>query len=634
MQLDRRQFLHIIGTVYLSAGLPTAAAALATPGSRVSFPQGVASADPQPDSILLWTRAQPLAEGDVALILQLSSSEDFEQVLVEETVSAHSTADYTVRVQIDGLQPGQFYYYRFLADDGGMSRTGRTLTAPDPASTTPFRIAFASCQNYEQGYFGAWGSMLSEDEARPAAEAIQFVLHLGDFIYERYLNRADKGQPFVRLLPAFPDGASSAERTWADSLADYRHLYKTHLDDPFLQAARARWPFVCTWDDHEFSNDSFQHFSTYDDAPLAEMQRRRHAHQAWFEFVPARVEEAADLRIYRRLRWGKLADILLTDLRSYRSAPPLPAGLTKQLGLPVDPVELVAIFDSGRDYNNGAPPETLPYGDGTTPNSARERAPGTMLGAEQKTWFKQALRESDATWKVWANSLPALPLRLDLSTLPFQQLENSVLSVDAWSGYPHEYRELMSYLQTENIGGVVSLSGDHHMHGAGTLALDPNLADSPMVAADFNVSGISSTPHFNNVLHQARRDNSSFLQLVATEVNGKTLPTWNMSLTQGVLASLAYDKSGLKSLAEWLGPNSANRGLAYADTNSNGYGLAYFDAQHCAVELVTITAPLQPAPTTGNAILRRAQFKLPLWRAGEEITLLGPDFVGTPPFPW
>ena len=634
MDMNRRGFLHIAGTAYLSAGLPFSAAAIAAQGSRVTFPQGVASADPLPDSVMLWTRALAPGVGNIPLVLQVGTDENFQQLVIEEKLVAETANDHTVRAHIDGLAPGRHYYYRFLAEDGGSSRTGRTMTAPDPDSDTPFRLAFASCQNYEQGYYGAWARMLSEDSERSAPERIQFVLHLGDFIYERYLNRQSRGQRFVRLLPPFPDGATDGERIWADSLADYRHLYKTHLDDPQLQAARARWPFICTWDDHEFSNDNFQHFSTYTEQPLPEMQRRRNAHKAWFEFIPARIPASEDLRIYRSLRWGKLADIVLTDLRTYRSGPPLPAGLSDQLGMPLDAVELIDIYDGGRDYKNGKPADYLPFGDGSTPNTARTREAGTMMGAKQKTWFKQTLADSDATWKLWGNSLPILPLRLDLGSLPFAGLHDGVISEDAWSGFPGEYRELMSWVHQQGITGLVSLSGDHHMHGAATLALDLDTEDSPKVAVDFNVTGISSTPHFDSVLYRADTDNSDFKQIVTTEVDGEMVETWNMSFTQGVLASIAYDNSGIKTLSEWLGPSSANPGLAYIDTNSNGYGLARFDQAHCQVELVTIKPPLEQASGAGNEVLRRARFELPIWEAGAPLQLDGPSFEGKPPFPW
>ncbi len=182
---------------------------------------------------------------------------------------------------------------------------------------------------------------------------------------------------------------STPETRDAVSLADYRHLYKTYLSDPHLQEARARWPFICTWDDHEFADDCFQSFTTYDGQAVLEAQRKLSANQAWFEYIPAVLDElqqpahnfraqvleqdiathnqtAVDsLRIYRKLAWGKYLDIVLTDNRSYRSPPCLPDGFAASLGLPLNPVELVAIADGGNAYGQGKPPATLPYGDGT-----------------------------------------------------------------------------------------------------------------------------------------------------------------------------------------------------------------------------------------------------------------------------
>ncbi|MEP5766384.1 MAG: alkaline phosphatase D family protein [Halieaceae bacterium] len=635
MDLDRRGFLRIAGTAYLSAGLPFAAAATVTAGNAVRFPQGVASADPLPDSVLLWTRASGPDKADIPLIVQLSQSEDFATVLLEATITARADQDHTVRAEIDGLDPGRHYFYRFLATLGGTSRVGRTMTAPDPDVAAPVHLAFASCQNYEQGFYGAWARMLHEDRQRPADQQIQFVLHLGDFIYERYVNEAGFGQRFVRKLPPLPDGATDGVRVWADSLADYRHLYKSHLNDLQLQDARARWPFVCTWDDHEFSNDSFQHFSFYGDEPLAEPNRQQRAHRAWFEYMPARVPAPApDLHIYRSLRWGKLGELLLTDLRSYRSRHPLPHGLREQLQLGADPIELVDIYDGGRAYNNGQPPEKLPFGDGSVDNGARQREPGTMLGATQKQWFKQRLAESDASWKIWGNSLPILPIRLDLGSIPLGGMHDSVIGTDAWNGFPGEYRELMQWLEQQEIAGVVSLSGDHHMQGAATLVTDPDQEGTPAVAVDFNVTGISSTTHFDNVLYSAADGSSDLMQLAARETDGEVKETWNMTMQQGVLASLAYDKTGYRGIGNWLGPNSANPGLAYLDSNSNGYGLASFDNDSCRVELITIEAPLQPSGSEGNPILHSAYFELPSWQAGQQPQLSGPLFKGKAPFPW
>jgi alkaline phosphatase D len=634
MSLDRRHFLRLASTVFLTAGLPVPARARDSGARVVNFPQGVASADPAPGSILLWTRAEPASAGDVDLVLQIAATATFDQVVLEEAVSARQQDDYTVRISVDGLESLSHYYYRFLAVEGGSSRTGRTCTAPAPGSSEPLNLAFAACQNYEQGFYGAWRRMINDDLALPPKEQIHCVMQLGDFVYERYRNAAKDGQTFARALPAFPDGARSenGDRVWATSLADYRHLYKVYLADPHLQAARARWPFIVTWDDHEFSNDSYQDFNTYEEPHVREPQRKADASQAWSEFIPARVERQRKLEIYRSLSWGDTAELLLTDLRSYRDAPRLPEGFSKQLGLPLDPVELVAMVDAGRTWNNGEPPSQLPWGDGKQPNPAVDAEPATMLGATQKQWFKQRLKQSPARWKIWGNSLPALPLRLDLSSIPLQDLPDGILTNDAWAGFPGELRELMAFLESEKITGVVSLSGDHHMHGAGTLAVDPGADEVVPVALDFNVCGISSTPHLSNVMSSGDASDPAFSALVKAEFDGRVVPTWNLTLTQGVLASLAYSNTGWESLARWLGPNRANPGLAYVDSGAHGFGIARFRADSCEVELVTVAAADREYGDAGSPVQHRARLAVRHWRPGESPQLEGPQFDNKPGF--
>lgn len=631
----RRQFLKIAGTFMLSAGLPARAAQQATASPDLLFPQGIASGDPQADCIILWTRALMLGKDSVPLIVQLSDTEDFAEVLVEAQLTASADSDFTVRAYIDDLQAGRHYYYRFLGVDGGQSIVGRTMTAPTAEDARPVNLAFASCQNYEQGFFGAWSRMITEDLAKPETDQIQFVLHLGDFIYERYGYQDKKGERYVRKLPDYPDGESNGKLFWADTLADYRHLYHTYLADPHLQAARARWPFICTWDDHEFSNNAVQDYNTYGKKPVRQPERKTAANKAWFEYIPALVEDnPRELHIYRSLSWGKHVDLVLTDLRSYRSHHPLPHGLVKELELPTTPSELVKIFDAGKHYNNGSPPETLPFGDGNHLNTARNRDTGTMMGAEQKRWFKQQLTDSKATWKVWGNALPIMSLRMDLAELPFGDLHNSVLGTDAWSGFPTEYKELMGYLSDQNVTNMVSLSGDHHAHGAGSLALDTDTEQAQFVAVDFNVSGISSTPQYAGVLWRGQQDNPEFLRLVASEAEGKVQETWNMTLTQGTLASLAYSRTGLKTVADWLSPNEANPGTVYVDSNSNGYGLARFDGDACQVQLVTVQPPVDESDDKGHPIRHVANFRLPRWSQEQEPQLEGPTFDGPPPFPF
>jgi len=662
MPLTRRHMLGLLSssTFFLTAGPGALAAPARDELPPLDFPQGVASGDPQPEGIMLWTRAVPPPDfsGPVPLLLELDTEPDFPGPLVRARVQADAAADFTVRAYIEGLAPDTQYYYRFLGGDNSVSRTGRTRTAPGPEQASRVNLAFASCQSFEQAHYGAWARMLAEDRAADKQDRIQFVLHLGDFIYERCWHKRVDGTDQAREVPPFPDGVTTADYHYAVSLADYRHLYKTYLSDPHLQAARANWPFVCTWDDHEFSNDCFQAYSTYGDGARLEAARKEHANQAWFEYVPAvlgelRQQPAYDFRpqslgkgdaadnqaavdslcIYRKLGWGKLLDIVLTDSRSYRSPPCLPAGFAASLGLPLSTVKLVEIADGGTAYNGGQPPDTLPYGDGTTPNPARHRAPGTMLGLAQRDWLLTTLASSTAPWKLWGNAMPLIPMRLDMSSLPFAGYEDAIYNIDGWAGYPHEVNVLMHSLEESDVTGVVSLSGDHHLHGAGTVnrsASDPEL---PPVAVDFTVAGISSSPVFGDVLAAAQGDHPDFGTLVYRETGQGLEPVWQMSLLDGVLPASIYNETGMYTAARWLGPNPANPGLRYLDTTCNGYGLARFDSGEMQVRFVALEdcrADFAEPP----AIRYTADFRLPLWGPGQPPGLAGPAFSGVAPFPF
>jgi alkaline phosphatase D len=667
MPLSRRQLLEALSgtTFFLTVASGTTASTLlgadettAPQLPKVQFAQGVASADPQPASVMLWTRAEPEdGQSEVALQLQISDTEDFAEVRWANDLSTNVQSDFTVRAHISGLEPDRHYYYRFVAASGDTSRTGRTRTAPANDQATDLKLAFASCQSYEQAYFGAWARMLADDKAAPAGKQIDCVLHLGDFIYERSWHKRTDGSSQSRYVPPFPDGVEGERNRHAVSLADYRHLYKTYLSDPHLQEARARWPFICIWDDHEFSNDNFQSFSTYHEQVKLEAQRKLNANQAWFEFIPAALDELQNqtaqsfrpsslsgedqadnltaidsLRIYRQLRWGTLVDMVLTDTRSYRSEKCLPDELAPKLGLPMNTVKLVEMADAGRTYNNGSPPQTLPYGDNTLPNPGRDRNPGTCLGLSQRDWFLNTLKSSDATWKLWGNALPIFPMRLDLSSIPFGGYEDSIFTLDAWAGYPYEVSLMMKELHGAGVTGLVSLSGDHHMHGAGSVSHSASDSSAPAVMVDFAIAGISSTPMFEDLLDAAQH-NPEFMPLVQAEIDGSDQPLWHTTLLQGSLASFAYARTGMAKLSQWLGPNRANPGLAFVDTTARGYGLAHFTASELTVDMVTVEPPLQPF-TEPPKVLYRARFQLPHWQPGAAPELAGPVFEGLPPFPF
>ena len=669
MAITRRSMLGLIssGTFFLAVSDRLAAGvALPADAPPISFPQGVASADPKPDAVVLWTRAQPEKPvSDVQLLVQVSTRSDFSSIVMDAVLNTGPDSDYTVRTYLSGLSPDTEYYFRFLGPGGYSSRLGRTRTAPAADQEKNVSMAFASCQSYEQSFYGSWARMIADDEVAASEDKIQFILHLGDFVYERSWHKRLDGGSQSRYVPPFPDGEQTDENRYAVSLADYRHLYKTYLSDPWLQEARARWPFICIWDDHEFCDDNFQSYNTYGDQPVPQAMRKLHANQAWSEYIPALLSELQDqpahgyttatlrgeekpdnlaaigsLCIYRKLSWGKNLDLVLTDTRSYRSAPCLPKHFAETLGLPMNTAKLVEIADGGRDYDKGNPPEFFPYGDGKTPNLAKKRAPGSCMGETQRNWFLDTMEASTAIWKLWGNALPLIPMQLDMSSIPFAGMEDSVFNLDAWAGFPAELNYLMDAFASRDISGLVSFSGDHHMHGAGSLSSPET---GLPVIVDFPCAGISSSPIFTNLDNAARGATPNFQSMVFSETEGddqgqmyagrEVVPMWNMTMLQGVLASMTYSNTGLDTVAGWLGPNTANPGLKYVDTMANGYGLAQFSNRELNVQMVTmeeLRTPFEQAPK----IKYSANFRIPRWDDRSGPALEGPKFIGGAPFPF
>jgi alkaline phosphatase D len=225
---------------------------------RELFPEGVASGDPDSSSVLLWTRC-PLVNGSTGHELNVEVAEDkaFKRIVAEAKTSATEGADWTCRVLVGGLKPAQVCWYRFADKDGNGTRLGRTITAPNADDPRLVSFAFASCQNANQGAQNAYRRMIFEDECAPENERIGFVLHLGDFIYEIVWYPEDRPQGMydrrLRDIVRYPHGEKIQDFHIPTTLDDYRAIYRAYLHDPDLQDARARWPFVNMWDNHEFS---------------------------------------------------------------------------------------------------------------------------------------------------------------------------------------------------------------------------------------------------------------------------------------------------------------------------------------------------------------------------------------------
>jgi len=690
--LNRRDFLKsftgLAGCFVATAGIgvsPVFADEARINTSR--FPQGLASGDPQSDAVLLWTRAVPdMPAGAVDLTCQMSVDETFSSVVVEKSITVTAESDFTARVFVEGLTPDTRYFYRFIADGQVGAHTGRTRTAPAAEAERPIRFGFVSCQKYESGFYGAWARLVADDEAAPEGEQLDFVLHLGDFIYE-VIGDVPAGVDASRKIPPFPDGSTpwvpdgtkpywTEGATWAVTVDDYRHLYKTYLEDPHLQAARARFPFVCTWDDHEFTNDSWQSHDTYFRPGIPAQKRKVAANQAWFEFIPAlltnatsigdvaneasdftatQVQDAAyedydatflntnddnrraleSMTIYRSLSWGKMLDLVVTDLRSYRSPPVLTEEVRELLSgsARLAPVRLVKELDAGKTANDGQPLEKLTYEEKEIDNPRRNSPAGTCMGAKQKAWFKAAMQNSTASWRIWANSIPAVSLRLDLNNVPGADLEDSYLGVDAWQGFPGELSELMAFLRDNKIANTISCSGDYHTHAAGRLA--PNLDDDnpDFVAVDFATTSISSGNLFNGA-ERGTPEGDPFRQFVAYESGGQLVENFNNTVVNGMLSGLTAAYSGSAFLAGLIASDKASPGLDYLDGNAHGFGLATIAEDGATVSLVNVGPVLEDPGPEGQPVVRRATFHVPKWTSDTQPTLDDLTFEGPAPFPF
>lgn len=704
--MNRRDFLRLSGTFFAAASLggigcgddggstmPTDAGIDGRPLGETLFPQGVASGDPRPGSVVLWTRAVDARDATVAvpLRLEVSTAADFGALVAMQDVVAASAADHTVRVVLTGLAPDTIYYYRFVA--GADIAIGRTRTAPAPDADVSVRLAWLSCQDFGAGNFGAYRLLVQEDLARPEAEQIRFVLHLGDFIYETrgdgfqtaldenfnpiQVNNND-GTP--RVVPPFPSGGGTAGgNNFANTVDDFRHLYKLFASDPDLQAARARWPFVHTWDDHEFTNDSWQSMANYTDVGgVDEPSQRRKvaANQAWFEYMPVHLtgapgvdgvtQHAGDfvpptvadapftaandqnfvpepnnvaavgsMTIYRSLRFGRHVELIVTDERSYRSDHAIPEELSDASIEYLDPrnvlpAEDLRIMDEGRTANGGNPPATV--GISGFANPRRTSPPGTMLGAQQKTWWKDSMRLSNATWKVWGNQVPLMRffIRRDpVSGLIVDRTKNG----DAWDGYVVERNELMTHLRTSGVGNVAVLTGDIHAHFAG-IVHDNYTAATPMpVATEFAAAGVASNSLFSFYESASRgsgvpADVRSIVTYDASAGGGPRFrENLNLLLLHGTAAARTMATTDNLTMA-LAASNPDNPHLKYADTNAQGFGVALITAAQMEATLTTIERPIM---TNAASVKRTARFVVP---AGNPAGITGPTFTGTRPFPY
>jgi len=655
---------------------------------RDAYPQGVASGDPQPDGMILWTRRPP-TRGTTArrLRVEVALDQEFQRpyAIANATMSAES--DWTCRVLVAGLQPSRPYWYRFIDEHGFGSRIGRTLTAPSSDDPRTIRFAFVSCQNVQQGACNAYRRMIWEDARGAPDDQLDFVLHLGDFVYEVVWYPPDRPRGMyarrLRDIVRYPHGEKHGDFHVPTTLADYRALYRAYLLDPDLQDARARWPFVCVPDNHEFSWKGWQSQENFGTGTIPSQTRKVAANQAWFEYQPARVARPGDpaddrfqpprvadapllefdenglgrepgnlaavgsLTVHRSQRWGRNVELILTDNRSFRSEPlsnrPETAAFRPTDFPAVVSEDVTEVLDAGRAMNDGQPPPTIRFGGKEVPNPRVTAAPQSMLGAAQKAWFLGRLGAATAPWKLWGNSVAMLDWRTDFQNLPralgpgWPTTGYALFGDDDWSGYRHERREILEFIRQRGITGIATICGDRHAFLAGVLSSSlPPKAFEP-VAVEFVTGSISAPGLFEAMQYTVPRKHPLRPVYVYDPVYDPSTrepaqPAINVSIMHGVRASLALQRTGhLESAIAASNPEVAPH-LSFVDAGGHGYAVVRADPDELAVEFVCIPRPINRAGrANGGPIAYRVTHCVRQWRSGEAPRIERTDVEGQLP---
>ncbi|MEO7794577.1 MAG: alkaline phosphatase D family protein [Thermoanaerobaculia bacterium] len=671
MTISRRSFLKAAAA--MGASLAWAGRAH---GSQVHwqerrdlYPQGVASGDPDPHSVILWTR-HPFADGTRHILtVEVAEDEAFRRVIAHAEAPVSSAADWTSRVLIGGLEPARAYWYRFTDAEGNGSRVGRTITAPLADDPRTVNFAFVSCQDINEGKLNGYRRMIYEDERAPAAEQLEFVLHLGDFIYE-VVEYPDEVQTrydrTIYEVARIPEGHKVGNFHIPLTVDGYRAIYKGYLLDPDLQDARARWPFVCIWDNHEFSWQGWQSTvkagSFEQPAPSIKIA----ANQAWFEYLPSRVAAPGgslerfdpptvkdgvaiqefdsnglgmepnnltaihSLKAYRALRFGRNLDLIITDQHSYRSADPFRDPSLGNLGgeefTSMFPESLMRVLDGGRAINDGNPPAEIRFNDAHVPNPRRSAPPQTILGAEQKAWFKDQLRSSTAAWKIWANSQGTLDQRSDPQNLP------PGLTKESWpanGGYAAmgggdygtafvERAEIYRLVRDAKVTGFAIVSGDLHSFWAGYAAAELPPGKFEPVGLNFVGASLTSPGPMEANEHNLPKDSPLRPLFLADKAAGAPDWTFNMLLRHGVRSCLEYAKSfDLKRARALSNPDLAPH-LEFVDLGGHGYAKVRLSADEMRTEFVCIPRPIARSERPDGGPLRyRVLHTAALWKSGE-----------------
>ncbi|MFF8604955.1 alkaline phosphatase D family protein [Streptomyces sp. NPDC015346] len=449
----RRRFLSATGAaaaLAFAVNLPAAGAASAAElhGRRITedpFTLGVASGDPLPGSVLLWTRLAPrpfevgggLPREKVTVDWELAHDDRFTQNVRKGQATAHPEYNHSVHVEITLLDPDRVYFYRFRAGDW-ISPVGRTRTAPAAdAQNSALTFAAVACQAYHDGYFTAYSHLAEED--------VDVVFHLGDYLYEYAVDAAGGARAYTdRLLPAVFNRETV-------TLEDYRLRYALYKSDPDLMAAHAAHPFVVTWDDHETENNYAGATPENNVPPEEFLLRRAAAYRAYWENQPLRTPQhpvGPDMRLYRRLHFGRLAQFDILDTRQYRS--------------------------------------DQAYGDGwRVPGPESEDPSRTITGATQERWLLDGWQQSDALWNV-------VPQQVLFSERRSNPTASYTVSMDAWDGYTASRRRVLDGAAAAGIENLMVLTGDVHVSYGLDIKADFRDPASRTVGTEIAATSIAS----------------------------------------------------------------------------------------------------------------------------------------------
>jgi len=683
MTFSRRAFVQLAAAMGASLAWTGPARASRTKWreARDLYPEGVASGDPDPNSVILWTR-RPFGQGTrQQLTVEVAEDPQFHRVVAKTPVPVLASADWTARVLVGKLKPATIYWYRFTDADGNGSRVGRTITAPLDSDERPINFAFVSCQDVNEGSLNAYRRMIFEDERAAPADQIGFVLHLGDFINEVVEYPEEVKTRYDRTIyevARIPDGGKVGNFHFPLTVDGYRAVYKGYLRDPDLQDARARWPFVCMWDNHEFSWQGWQSIQKAGKERPGQSIKVA-ANQAWWEYVPSRCKKAggtswehfeapavANVKIekwdenglgdepnnliainsligYRTYRYGPHLDVIITDQHSYRSPDPFSDDSLGKLGdwAAYDglfPEDLQQVLDGGRSFNGGNPPTELAFGEARIPNPQKDAPPQTILGATQKAWFKDQLRKSKATWKIWGNSEGALDERMDPQNLPAGLLPKP-WPAGFVNSSPNDYGcawtergEIYDLVRDAKITGFAIVSGDRHSFWAGyaTSQLPPGKFEP--VGLSFVGGSLSSAGPMEGTEYNLPKD-SPLRPLFLVDRPGQARPDWtyNLTMKHGVRSALEYAKSFDLTRARAASNPDLAPHLEFVDLGGHGYAKVRLTGDEMRTEFVCIPRPITRSESPDGGPLRyRIVHTAQLWNAGERPVLKQQVLEGDP----